>query len=175
MWYGTDAPWKGRGISPLRLTGTNALGDEGNVEHVLIHSGAKPDYHRTTTTLRVSPYVWCAFDTKCCGTESSNHEGRASKGAVGHDSVTFEGGLVDFVCQVPWSPGKVPSTPAVLRCPSARWIAPFSAGVAPFSPNGTPFSGGCVPFADLQWECTPPDRGPGLGIVVIRSCWPPSA
>ena len=61
-----------------------------------------------------------------------------SKGAVGHDNVTFEGGLVDFVCQVPWSPGKVPSTPAVLRCPSARWIAPFSAGVAPFSPNRTP-------------------------------------
>ena len=77
MWYGTDAPWKGRGISPLRLTGTNALGDEGNVEHVLIHSGAKQDYHRTNTTLRVSPYVWCGFDTKCCGTESSNHEGRA--------------------------------------------------------------------------------------------------
>ena len=63
---------------------------------------------------------------------------RISKGAVGHDNVTFEGGLVDFVCQVPWSPGKVPSTPAVLRCPSARWIAPFSAGVAPFSPNCTP-------------------------------------
>ena len=61
-----------------------------------------------------------------------------SKGAVGHDNVTFECGLVDFVCQVPWSPGKVPSTPAVLRCPSARWIAPFSAGVAPFSPNRTP-------------------------------------
>ena len=57
---------------------------------------------------------------------------------MGHDNVTFEGGLVDFVCQVPWSPGKVPSTPAVLRCPSARWIAPFSAGVAPFSPNRTP-------------------------------------
>ena len=63
---------------------------------------------------------------------------RTSKGAVGHDNVTFEGGLVIFVCQVPWTPGKVPSTPAVLRCPSARWIAPFSAGVAPFSPNRTP-------------------------------------
>ena len=63
---------------------------------------------------------------------------RSSKGAAGHDNVTFEGGLVIFVCQVPWTPGKVPSTPAVLRCPSARWIAPFSAGVAPFSPNRTP-------------------------------------
>ena len=78
-----------------------------------------------------------------------------SKGAVGHDNVTFEGGLVDFVCQVPWSPGKVPSTPAVLRCPSARWIAPFSAGVAPFFPKSyahlrmvTPFTEGVTPFAD---------------------------
>ena len=62
----------------------------------------------------------------------------SSKGAAGHDNVTFEGGFVIFVCQVPWTPGKVPSTPAVLRCPSARWIAPFSAGVAPFSPNRTP-------------------------------------
>ena len=65
-------------------------------------------------------------------------EAFTSKGAVGHDNVTFEGGFVILVCQVPWSPGKVPSTPAVLRCPSARWIAPFSAGVAPFSPNRTP-------------------------------------
>ena len=79
----------------------------------------------------------------------------ASKGAAGHDNVTFEGGLVDFVCQVPWSPGKVPSTPAVLRCPSARWIAPFSAGVAPFFPKSyahlrmaTPFTEGVTPFAD---------------------------
>ena len=61
-----------------------------------------------------------------------------SKGAAGHDNVTFEGGFVIFVCQVPWTPGRVPSTPAVLRCPSARWRAPFSAGVAPFSPNRTP-------------------------------------
>ena len=61
-----------------------------------------------------------------------------SKGAAGHDRFTFEGGLVIFVCQVPPSPGKVPSTPFVLRCPSARWRAPFSAGVAPFSPNRTP-------------------------------------
>ena len=74
---------------------------------------------------------------------------------MGHDNVTFEGGLVDFVCQVPWSPGKVPSTPAVLRCPSARWIAPFSAGVAPFFPKSyahlrmvTPFTEGVTPFAD---------------------------
>ena len=80
---------------------------------------------------------------------------RGSKGAVGHDNVTFEGGFVIFVCQVPWTPGKVPSTPAVLRCPSARWIAPFSAGVAPFFPKSyahlrmvTPFTEGVTPFAD---------------------------
>ena len=80
---------------------------------------------------------------------------QGSKGAVGHDNVTFEGGFVIFVCQVPWSPGKVPSTPAVLRCPSARWIAPFSAGVAPFFPKSyahlrmvTPFTEGVTPFAD---------------------------
>ena len=67
---------------------------------------------------------------------------------MGHDNVTFEGGLVIFVCQVPWSPGKVPSTPAVLR-------APFSAGVAPFFPKSyahlrmvTPFTEGVTPFAD---------------------------
>ena len=34
----------------LRLTGTNAYSDEGNVEHVLIDSGAKPDYRRATAT-----------------------------------------------------------------------------------------------------------------------------
>ena len=74
------------------------------------------------------------------GRRSGTAGGRigGSKGAAGHDNVTFEGGFVIFVCQVPWTPGKVPSTPAVLRCPSARWIAPFSAGVAPFSPNRTP-------------------------------------
>ena len=60
-----------------------------------------------------------------------------------------------FVCQAPWTPGKVPSTPAVLRCPSARWRAPFSAGVAPFFPKSyahlrmaTPFTEGVTPFAD---------------------------
>ena len=75
----------------------------------------------------VCPVSWTTFLIKS-----------GSKGAAGHDNVTFEGGFVIFVCQVPWTPGKVPSTPAVLRCPSARWIAPFSAGVAPFSPNRTP-------------------------------------
>ena len=80
--------------------------------------------------------------------QRQNKRERHSKGAVGHDNVTFEGGLVDFVCQVPWSPGKVPSTPAVLR-------APFSAGVAPFFPKSyahlrmvTPFTEGVTPFAD---------------------------
>ena len=90
---------------------------------------------------------------KCGGSKCGRPE--FSKGAVGHDNVTFEGGLVIFVCQVPWTPGKVPSTPAVLRCPSARWIAPFSAGVAPFFPKSyahlrmvTPFTEGVTPFAD---------------------------
>ena len=95
---------------------------------------------------------------------------------MGHDNVTFEGGLVDFVCQVPWTPGKVPSTPAVLRCPSARWIAPFSAGVAPFFPKSyahlrmvTPISGGCAHWAlprrgavllveDASMACVPQPR-----------------
>ena len=74
---------------------------------------------------------------------------------MGHDNLTLEGGFVILVCQVPWSPGKVPSTPAVLPCPSARWIAPFSAGVAPLFPKSyahlrmvTPFTEGVTPFAD---------------------------
>ena len=80
---------------------------------------------------------------------------RTSKGVAGPDNLTFEACLVIFVCEVPPSPGKVPSTPVVFLCPFCSLDCPFFCWSCPLFPKWyallrmvTPFTEGVTPFAD---------------------------